>query len=110
MRSALATFEQLDARQAAQHVKRHLQVMGARVIPRGPRPATRDHLAKLTPREAEVLALVAAGNTNSEVAALLFVSPKTVEHHVSAIFSKLGTRTRGETVRKAREIGALSPI
>ena len=45
-----------------------------------------------------------------EVAALLFVSPKTVEHHVSAIFSKLGTRTRGETVRKAREIGALSPI
>lgn len=110
LRSALATFEQLDARQAAQHVKRHLQVMGARVIPRGPRPATRDHLAKLTPREAEVLALVAAGNTNSEVAALLFVSPKTVEHHVSAIFSKLGTRTRGETVRKAREIGALSPI
>jgi DNA-binding NarL/FixJ family response regulator len=79
------------------------------VIPRGPRPATRAHLAHLTPREAEVLALVAAGNTNPEIAARLFVSPKTVEHHVSAIFSKLGTRTRGDAIQKALDIGALSP-
>jgi DNA-binding NarL/FixJ family response regulator len=109
LRSALATFEELGARQAAYDIKRQLQGMGARRIPRGPRPATRDHLANLSPREAEVLALVATGNTNPEIAEQLFISPKTVEHHVSAIFSKLGTRTRGETVQRAREIGALSP-
>ncbi len=109
LRSALMAFEQLGARQAALAVKRQLQCIGARVIPRGPRPATRAHLAHLSPREAEVLALIAAGNTNPAIAARLFISPKTVEHHVSAIFAKLGTQTRGETVQKARDIGALSP-
>jgi DNA-binding CsgD family transcriptional regulator len=109
LRSALTTFEQLGARPAALAVKRRLQSLGARVIPRGPRPATRAHLAHLSPREAEVLGLIAAGNTNPEIAARLFIAPKTVEHHVSAIFSKLGTQTRGETVQKAREMGALSP-
>jgi DNA-binding CsgD family transcriptional regulator len=109
LRSALTTFEQLGARQASFTIKRQLQDIGARVIPRGPRPATRSHLANLTPREAEVLELVAAGNTNTEIASRLFVSPKTVEHHVSAIFSKLGTRTRSGAIQRAQELGALSP-
>jgi DNA-binding NarL/FixJ family response regulator len=56
-----------------------------------------------------VLDLVAAGSSNPEIAVQLFVSAKTVEHHVSAIFSKLGTRTRGEAIRRARELGALTP-
>ncbi len=88
---------------------RRLHDLGARDIPRGPRPATRTNPAHLTPREAEVLAGLAAGGTNTEIAARLFLSPKTVEHHVSAILAKLGARSRREAVQTAREMGVLPP-
>ena len=61
-----------------------------------PRPATRANPANLTARETEVLALVTEGLRNADIARRLFVSPKTVDHHVSAILAKLGVRTRGE--------------
>jgi DNA-binding NarL/FixJ family response regulator len=59
----------------------------------------------LTPRECEVLELLAQGLTNSAIAEKLVLSPKTVRNQVSNIFSKLQVATRSEAVIKAREAG-----
>jgi len=60
---------------------------------------------ELTDREREILGLVAQGHSNTEITALLVLSPKTVRNHVSNIFSKLGARDRAEAIVRAREAG-----
>lgn len=69
---------------------------------RGPRTSTRQNPHGLTARELEILALVADGLRNSDIAARLSVSRKTVGHHVSAVLSKLGAKSRGEAAAKFR--------
>lgn len=59
----------------------------------------------ISPREREVLELVAQGMSNQEIAAQLFVSESTVKTHVSKLLSKLGARRRTEAVAKAKEMG-----
>jgi DNA-binding NarL/FixJ family response regulator len=81
-----------------------LRERGVRVT-RGPRPATRNNPAQLTARELEVLALVAEGLRNADIARRLFVSEKTVGHHISAILRKLDVRTRGEAGAAAVRLG-----
>ena len=61
--------------------------------------------ALLTPREVEVLMLVRDGLANAEIAGRLFLSEKTVHHHVSAILRKLGVATRGQAAREAARRG-----
>ena len=61
-----------------------------------------------TPREREVLALLAEGLRNRDIAERLFISERTVKFHVSALLGKLGARTRTEAVARARERGLLS--
>jgi DNA-binding CsgD family transcriptional regulator/tetratricopeptide (TPR) repeat protein len=63
-------------------------------------------LADLSPREREVLALVAAGRTNRQIAEELYISPKTASVHVSNILSKLGVSSRGEAAAVANRLGA----
>jgi DNA-binding CsgD family transcriptional regulator len=61
----------------------------------------------LTPREREVLALVAEGRTNRQVGEVLFISEKTASVHVSRLLAKLGASTRGEAAAVARRMGLL---
>ncbi|MEU4425899.1 LuxR C-terminal-related transcriptional regulator, partial [Actinoplanes sp. NPDC024001] len=99
LRAALAEFQRLGAAPAAAIVTRRLRSLGLRDIPRGPQRRTRDHPAELTRREVEVLALVSEGMSNVEIAQRLFLSTKTVHHHVSAILRKLGVSRRGQAAR-----------
>lgn len=71
---------------------------------RGPRVSTQRNPHGLTARELEILALLAEGLRNSDIAARLSVSMKTVDHHVSAVLAKLGARTRGEAAAKFRAL------
>ena len=109
LRRALTELQRLGARPAARIVSRRLHERGVRGVPRGPRRASRDNPASLTAREVEVLALLAQGLQNAEVAERLFLSAKTVDHHVSAILRKLGVRTRGEASAEAVRLGLTTP-
>jgi DNA-binding NarL/FixJ family response regulator len=71
----------------------------------GPRAATRRNPAGLTARELEVLALITDGLSNSEIATRLFLSERTVDHHVSAILRKLGVSSRLKAATEATRLG-----
>jgi DNA-binding CsgD family transcriptional regulator len=109
LRRAHAELKALDAAPAVAIVARRLRERGARGVPRGPRPRTRNNPAGLTARELEVLALLADGLRNAQIAERLVVSAKTVDHHVSAILRKLAVRTRGEAGAEAARLGLISP-
>jgi DNA-binding NarL/FixJ family response regulator len=98
-------LQELGARPAAARVARMLRERGVRDVPDGPRATTRSNPAGLTARELEVLTLVAQGLRNGEIAAQLFLSEKTVGHHVSAILRKLDVRTRGQAASEAARLG-----
>jgi DNA-binding NarL/FixJ family response regulator len=108
LREALATFERLGARPMAAFVTRRMRSLGIGSIPRGPRAATRSNPLGLTAREIEVLTQLGQGWTNGEIATRLFLSPRTVEHHVSAILLKLDAASRREAVDIATTQGILS--
>ena len=63
---------------------------------------------ELTPREREVLELIASGATNREIAASLYLSPHTVKEHTSGLYRKLEVRNRAEAVQRAQRLGLLS--
>ncbi|HEX8086332.1 MAG TPA: AAA family ATPase [Solirubrobacteraceae bacterium] len=96
---ALDTFERLGARPWADRARAELTATGG---PSGPR-ADRSHADELTPQELKIALLVAQGLTNREVAASLFLSPKTIEHHLSAIYRKLDVRSRTQLARLLAE-------
>jgi ATP/maltotriose-dependent transcriptional regulator MalT len=89
-RLALAAFERLGARPHADRAAALLRELGAGTPP-GPRVP-----GELTRREHEVLELLSHGLSNGEIGGRLFISPKTVEHHVGRILSKLALRNRAE--------------
>jgi DNA-binding CsgD family transcriptional regulator len=105
---ALSIADELGAEAFAPRLRRRLRELGLSV-PRGPRPSTRANPVGLTARQLEILALVGTGATNAEIARLLFLTPKTVEHHVGAVLAKLGVTTRAAAVARAHELGVAAP-
>ncbi len=94
-RLALATFERLGATRDADAAASLLRELGApaRTFPKG--------YGTLTKRENEVLSLLAEGCSNADIAARLYISRRTAEHHVARILSKLGLRNRAEAAAYA---------
>jgi len=107
LRRALDELQQLGARRAAAIVASRLRERGARGLPRGPRPSTRRNHAELTARELEVLRLLADGLRNATIANRLYLSPRTVENHVSSILRKLNVQTRGGAAAEAARLALL---
>lgn len=105
LRRALQIFRSLRAEPMAVYVTQRLRGIGARDIPRGPRGGTRSNPAGLTAREIEVLALLSEGIRNVDIAQRLVVSPKTVDHHISAILRKLGVPNRAAAAEEATRLG-----
>ena len=105
LRHALAAFGELDAQSSAAVARRRMKELGVKAIPRGPRPATRAAPAGLTAREQEVLALLSEGLSDREISRRLFISERTVQHHVSAVLSKIGVSSRMAAAREAVRIG-----
>ncbi len=91
---ALRLLDRIDASAAATLVRRRLKQLGVKVVPRGPMAQTRANPAGLTPRQLDVLELLSADLTNAQIAGELFLSVRTVDHHVSSILTKLGVQSR----------------
>jgi DNA-binding CsgD family transcriptional regulator len=102
---ALRILDELGARPAAALLRRRLRERGITQIPRGPAPTTRANPAGLTERQAEILRMLVAGRTNTEIAAKLVLSVRTVDHHVSAVLQKLGVTSRRDAAQAASRLG-----
>jgi len=105
---ALDILDRLGADAVAAKVRRGLRADGVAVVPARKRSATLANPVGLTARQVEVLHLLGDGLTNAELAERLYLSVKTVDHHVSAILSKLEVAKRRDAVRRARELGILA--
>jgi DNA-binding CsgD family transcriptional regulator len=105
---ALDILDRLGADAVAGKVRRDLRSQGVSVVPARRRSATLANPVGLTTRQTEVLRLLDDGLTNAELAERLYLSVKTVDHHVSAILGKLDVPKRRDAVRRARELGVLN--
>ena len=103
--AALSVLDELGARAVAALVRARLRESGVSRVPRGRSSASRGNPAGLTTRQLDVLVLLVDGLSNADIAARLVISPKTADHHVSAVLSKLDVHTRGEAADVARRLG-----
>jgi DNA-binding CsgD family transcriptional regulator/tetratricopeptide (TPR) repeat protein len=101
--AALEIFERLGARPSAEKLRQILQVVEVDRLPRRPRLSTLENPFGLTHRQVEILSLLTEDLTNAEIAARLHISPKTADHHVSAILEKLNVHSRESAATLARQ-------
>jgi DNA-binding CsgD family transcriptional regulator/tetratricopeptide (TPR) repeat protein len=102
---ALGVLDRLGAAKTAERLRRELRRRGTLRVPRGPSRATAANPAGLTRRQLEVLGLLTEGLSNAEIAVRLSLSPKTVDHHVSAVLGKLAVGSRHQAAAAARRLG-----
>jgi DNA-binding CsgD family transcriptional regulator len=98
---AITIIHDLGADAVYEKLKMEMRSSGIRSIPRGMRKSTQSNPASLTDRELDVLQLLNQGMQNKEIAAALFISAKTVDHHISSILFKLDVNTRVKAVQEA---------
>jgi DNA-binding NarL/FixJ family response regulator len=91
----------------ASEIARVVKLVGAGQTVFSEPPANPD-VPALTERENEILALIAGGATNREIASALFLSPHTVKEHTSTLYRKLGVRNRAEAVERSQRLGLRS--
>ena len=103
-REALERFEAMGAQAAARVLRARLQAAGQRDLPRGKRASTRSNPHQLTTREIETLSLLCQGLRNAEIAERLSRSVRTIDHHLAAIYAKLGVAGRGEAVALGKQL------
>jgi DNA-binding CsgD family transcriptional regulator len=106
-RKALSLTQHLGASGVSEKFKMEMRSSGIKKIPRGLRASTKFNPAQLTNRELEVLELLKTGIQNKEIAEALFISPKTVDHHISSILFKLSVSSRSKAVTEAARLGIL---
>lgn len=106
-RKAIAIVQDLDVIAVFEKMKQEMRDLGIKNIPRGIRNSTRSNAALLTTREMEILKLLSQDLQNKEIAAQLFISAKTVDHHISNILVKLDTNSRHKAVAEALRMGIL---
>jgi DNA-binding NarL/FixJ family response regulator len=104
-RHGLDLLDRLGADEVAAKVRQDLRRRGATAVPARRRETTRANPAGLTNRQVDILRLLVDRSTNAEIAQKLFLSPKTVDHHVSALLSKLQVSSRHDAVERARSLG-----
>ena len=100
-KKALLMMKELGADAVFEKMKREMREAGIKNIPRGIRNTTRSNRAHLTDREVHVLRLLKEGLQNKEIAERLFISAKTVDHHISSILFKLDVNSRAKAVNEA---------
>jgi ATP/maltotriose-dependent transcriptional regulator MalT len=101
LRAALEAFERLRAVPWEERARRELRASGERARERDP-----STLDQLTAQELQIAQFVATGQTNKEIAAALFLSPRTIDYHLRKIFTKLGISARAELIRLDLEVDA----
>jgi DNA-binding CsgD family transcriptional regulator len=106
-RKALTIVQNLDATATYEKLKQEMRTLGINNIPRGLRSSTRSNAAFLTDREMDVLHLLKEELHNREIAARLYISAKTVDHHISNILFKLDAASRAKAVSKAVSMGII---
>jgi DNA-binding NarL/FixJ family response regulator len=104
LRKALEAFEDLGAAPWAERARAELRASGETARKRDP-----STLAQLTPQELQIARLVAEGSSNKDVAAQLFLSPRTVEYHLRKVFMKLSISSRSDLIRHGVHDGDHAP-
>jgi DNA-binding CsgD family transcriptional regulator len=100
-RKAISIVHSLGATAVYEKMKLEMRSSGIKSIPRGARKSTLSNAALLTERELDILQLLNEGLQNKEIASRLFISPKTVDHHISSILYKLEVNSRVKAVHEA---------
>lgn len=100
-RKAITMVQELGANAVCEKLKMEMRASGIKSIPRGLRESTKSNIARLTERELDVLKLLKEGMQNKEIADKLFISAKTVDHHITSILFKLDVNSRVKAVHEA---------